>query len=118
MGQLVGKYVRDVSAMHILLSKLKTDDPDAYDDLFLYDPGVSLSGDKFSSIPGDLVTEIGPNCESKIHGGPMRGGYSTSPEAIDRFYRNSHKLAKLRKHVKDRLTMKHLQEQRQSIKSK
>ena len=147
MGQLVGKYVRDVSAMlsfvasfrernmelhlqalqhfipllfafnhpnysqyltysHILLSKLKTDDPDAYNDLFLYGPGVSLSGAEFSSIPGDLVTEIGPNRESKIRGGPMRGGYSTSPEAVDRFYKNSHKLAKLRNHVKDRLHVK------------
>ena len=147
MGRLVGKYVKDVSAMlsfvaslrdrnmelhlqalqhfipllfafnhpnysryltysHILLSKLKTDDPDAYDDLFLYGPGVSLSGDEFSSIPGDFVTEIGPNRESKIRGGPMRGGDSTSPEAVDRFYKNSHKLAKLRKHVKDHLHIK------------
>ena len=85
---------------------MKTDDPDAYDDLFLYGPGVSLSGDEFSSIPGDFVTEIGPNRESKIRGGPMRGGDSTSPEAVDRFYKNSHKLAKLRKHVKDHLHIK------------
>ncbi len=109
MGQLVGKYVKDVSAIlslvasfseknmelhlqalqhfipllfafnhpnysryltysHIILSKWKTDDPDAYDDLSPYGPGVSLSGDVFSSIPGDLVTEIGPNRESKIRG--------------------------------------------------
>ena len=109
MGQLVGRYVRDVSAMlsfvaslrernmelhlqalqhfiplifafnhpnylryltysHILLSKLKTDGPGAYDDLFLYGPGVSLSGDEFSSIPEDLVTDIGPDHESKIRG--------------------------------------------------
>jgi len=109
MGQLVGKYVRDVSAMlsfvasfrernmelhlqalqhvipllfafnhpnylryltysHILLSKLKTDGPDAYNDLFLYGPGVSLSGDEFSSIPEDLVTEVGPNRRVKYAG--------------------------------------------------
>ena len=36
----------------------------------------------------------------------MRGGYSTSPEAVDRFYKNSHKLARLKKHVKDRLHVK------------
>eukprot|EP00112_Aurelia_sp_Birch-Aquarium-sp1_P017334 Seg4002.2 transcript_id=Seg4002.2/GoldUCD/mRNA.D3Y31 product="hypothetical protein" protein_id=Seg4002.2/GoldUCD/D3Y31 len=99
-------YSRYLTYSHILLSKLKTDDPDAYDDVLLYGPGVSVSGDVFSSIPGDLVTEIGPNRESKIRGGPMKGGYSTSPEAVDRFYKNSHKLAKMRKHVKDRLLVK------------
>ena len=52
------------------------------------------------------MTEIGPNRESKIRGGPMRGGYSASPEAVDIFYKNSHKLAKLRKHEKDRLLIK------------
>ena len=147
MGQLIGSYVEDTSAMlsfvasfrernmelhlqalqqlipmlfafnhpnysrylthsHILLSNLKTDDPDAYEDLSLYGPGVSLSGNVFSSIPGDLVTEIGPNRESKIRGGPMRGGYSKSPENVDEFYKNSHKLAKLRRHVKDRFLIK------------
>eukprot|EP00794_Sanderia_malayensis_P014444 gene14444-15947_t len=36
----------------------------------------------------------------------MRGGYSTSPEAVDTFYKNSHKLAKLRKIVKDQFLVK------------
>ena len=38
--------------------------------------------------------------------GPIRGGYSTLPEAVDRFYKNYHKLAKLKKHVKDCLHVK------------
>ena len=99
-------YARYLTYNHILLSNMKTDNPDAYDDLAKYGPGVSLSGQAFSSIPDDLVTEIGPNRESKTRGGPMRGGYSTSPEAVDTFYKNSHKVAKLRLLTKERLRIK------------
>ena len=69
-------YARYLTYSHIMLSNMKTENPDAFDDLAKYGPGVSLSGEAFSSIPGDLVTEIGPNRESKIRGGPMSGGYS------------------------------------------
>eukprot|EP00794_Sanderia_malayensis_P006502 gene6502-7247_t len=99
-------YSRYLTHSHIVLSNMKEEDPDAYDDLSIYGPGISLSGERFSSIAGDLVTEVGPNRESKIRGGPMRGGYSTSPEAVDTFYKNSHKLAKLRKIVNDQFLVK------------
>ena len=68
--------------------------------------GASLSGRKFSTIPGDLVTEVTVNREVKIRGGPMRGGYSTSEEAVDDFVLNTHSLAKLRRALKDKMNMK------------
>ena len=68
--------------------------------------GASLTGRKFSTIPGDLVTEVTVNREVKIRGGPMRGGYSTSIEAVDDFILSTHSLAKLRRALKDKLDLK------------
>eukprot|EP00794_Sanderia_malayensis_P016261 gene16261-17905_t len=51
-------YSRYLTHSHIVLSNMKEEDPDAYDDLSIYGPGISLSGERFSSIPGDLVTEV------------------------------------------------------------
>ena len=35
--------------------------------------GASLTGRKFSTFPGDLVTEVTVYQEMKIYGGPMQG---------------------------------------------
>ena len=46
------------------------------------------------------------NLEVKIHGGSMRGGYSTYLEAVDDFILDIHALAKLR-HVLQRSSDNH-----------
>ena len=68
--------------------------------------GASLTGRKFSAIPGDLVTEVTVNREVKIRCGTMQDGYSTSVEAIDDFILNTHCLAKLRRALKNRMNVK------------
>ena len=60
-------------------------------------PGHSLSGNKFLTIPGDLVTEMAINREVKIMGDPMRGSHSASINAENDFILNSHMLANLKK---------------------
>ena len=68
--------------------------------------GASLSRRKFSTIPGDLVTEVTVNREVKIRSGHMRGSYSTTLEAVDDFILNTHALAKLRRGLKSRMNVK------------
>ena len=73
--------------------------------------GASLTGRKCSTIPGDLVTETTVNREVKIRGGggggggAMRGGYSTSQEAVNNFVMNTHVLAKLRRALKEKMDL-------------
>ena len=57
--------------------------------------GASLTRRKFSTVPGDLVTEVTVNREVKNCSGPKRGGNSTSLEAVDDFILNTHALGKL-----------------------
>ena len=68
--------------------------------------GASLTGRKFSTIRGDLVTEVTVNQEVKTRGGPMRDGYNTSVEDADDFILNTHSLAKLRRALKNRVNVK------------
>ena len=68
--------------------------------------GASLTGRKFSTIPGDLVKEVTVNQEIKILGGPMQDGYSAFVEAIDDFNLNTHALAKLRSGLKNWMNVK------------
>lgn len=55
--------------------------------------GANLNGKKFSTVPGDLVTEVTINRKVKVREGPMRGGYSTSTDAKNDFVFNPHILA-------------------------
>ena len=91
---------------HYELQRLQVENSPAYEQLKTYGMGASLSGRKFSTIPGDLVTEVTVNREVKIRGGPMRGGYSTSAEAVDDFVLNTHSIAKLRRALKHKMNMK------------
>ena len=47
----------------------------------------------FSTIPGDLLTEVTINKEVKVCGGLMSRGYSGSFDAENDFVLNSHILA-------------------------
>ena len=60
----------------------------------------------FSTIPGDLVTEVTPNREVKVCGGPMRGGHSTIFDAGNDFFLNSHILAEPRKELNSKMRLK------------
>ena len=51
-------YVQCLTQHHVELPNLSFTKPQAFSDLEIFDPGDSLSGNKFSTIPGDLVTEV------------------------------------------------------------
>ena len=58
------------------------------------------------TISGDLVVAVTVNREVKVRGGPMRGGYSTSVEAVDDSILNTHAFEKLRRVLKNRVNGK------------
>ena len=62
--------------------------------------GCNLSGGKFSSMHGDLVTEI-INGETKRQAGSHRGEFSVDKEALNKWVITAHINAKLRSEVKD-----------------
>ena len=66
-------------------------------DLETAGPRHSLSGNKFLTIPGDLVIEMAIDREFKIMGYPMRGSHSASINAENDFILNSHMLANFKK---------------------
>ena len=55
-----------------------------------------MSGEQFSTIHGDLMTEVTINRDAKVRGGSMMGGYSTSDKTNDAFVKKSHVMAKSR----------------------
>ena len=59
--------------------------------------GGSLSGEKFSEIHGDLITEI-YNGETKGTAGPFRSGYSTDLTTVNTWVKTSHIHAQIRTH--------------------
>ena len=93
-------YVRYLTQYHVELTNLSFTKPQAFSGLEILGPGDSLSGNKFSTIPGDLVTAVAINREVKARGSPMRGGYSASINAESDFILNFHMLAKLKKEFK------------------
>ena len=67
------------SLIYIQLSELHSiAKPQVFPDLKILVLVVSLSRNKFLTIPGDLVNEGAINREVNVRGGPMSGGYSTS----------------------------------------
>ena len=85
---------------HLELTNLSFKKPQAFSDLEILGPGDGLSGNKFSTIQGDLVTEVAIYREVKVRGGPMRGDHSASINA-ENFILNSHMLPKLKKELKN-----------------
>ena len=62
--------------------------------------GGSLLGDKFSSIHGDLITEVF-NGKTKRQAGPHRSGFSTNVDAVNTWIKTTHIHAKLRNKFND-----------------
>ena len=98
-------YVRYLNQHHVELTNLSFTKPQAFSDLEIFGPGDSLSGNKFSTIPRDLVTEVAIYREVKVRDGPMRGGHSASINA-ENFILNSHMLPKLKKELKNKINLK------------
>ena len=96
-------YCRYLTAQHVNLSALSTQKSETWEDLLANDFGGSMSGELFSTIHGDLITETTINREVKVRGGPMRGGYSTSEENTDAFIKTSHIMATVRSKLKEKL---------------
>ena len=83
---------------------LKVTKPMVWEDLVENGFGGSKTGQNFSTIHGDLITETTINREVKVRGGPMRGGFSTSERANDVFIKTSHLMAAIRRKVEEKLS--------------
>ena len=66
--------------------------------------GGSLSGDKFSSIHGDIITDVF-NGEAKRQVGPHRSGFCTNVDAVNTWMKTTHIHAKLRKKFNDTIRL-------------
>ena len=62
----------------------------------------SVSGDQFSTIHGDMITELF-NKETKGTSGPFRAGFSTDPESVNRWVQTIPIYATLRKALRTAL---------------
>ena len=92
-------YARYCSYNHINLRSMEEDKNPAFRDLQERGLGGSISGEPFSSIHGDLITELF-NKETKGAGGPFRGGYSTSIEAVNTWVNTIHIHSRLKQSFK------------------
>lgn len=88
-------YSRYLSYQHVYLQNLQEVSHPAIDDLVNRGLGGSLSGSPFSSIHGDLITEVF-NGETKRQAGPHRSGFSTNVEAVNTWIKTAHIHAKVR----------------------
>ena len=95
-------YARYVSYQHVYLRNLKDVNREAYNDLVKKGFGASITGQRFSSIHGDLVTEYF-NRTTKGTSGPFRAGYSRDTDAVNRWVKTIHIHSKLKEDFKNLL---------------
>ena len=74
-------YARYGAYQQTYLQHLRNIQHPAYESLKNNGFGASISGDKFSSIYGDLITEIF-NKETKGNSGPFRKGFGTDIDTV------------------------------------
>ena len=98
-------YARYVSYQHVFLRELQRNNHPAFRDLVVHGYGANISGQRFASIHGDLVTEL-YNRETKGTAGPFRSGYSTDIQATNTWVKTAHIHAKLRVAFRDKLRFK------------
>ena len=75
-------YSRHCAFQNVYLANLKQINHPAYEDFRQKGMCCSLTGDPFSSLHGDLHTELF-NRETKSTCGPFRSGFSTSSDAVN-----------------------------------
>ena len=103
-------YSRYCTYQNTHLTYLKTTGHPAYDDSLKKGIGGPLTGDPFSSLHGDLHTELF-NRETKSTCGPFRSGFSTSNEFVNNWVQTIHIHSELwtalRKMLKHKTSSKH-----------
>ena len=82
-------YARYNTYQHVYLNDLLRKDKSVAKDVISNGYGASSSGESFSTIHGDLVTEHF-NKETKGTAGPFRSGYSTAIYAVNKWIKTSH----------------------------
>ena len=82
-------YARYCSYQHVYLRSLESSNHPAIMDLKKNGFGASITGEAFSAIHGDLVTELF-NKETKSASGPFRRGFSTSSRSVNVWVRTIH----------------------------
>ena len=87
-------YARYCSYQHVYLRTLQAQSHPAFEELKERGFGGSVGGGAFSTIHGDLITELF-NKETKGTAGPFRSGFSTNPEAVNTWIRTIHIHSKL-----------------------
>eukprot|EP00795_Rhopilema_esculentum_P006387 gene6387-11826_t len=96
-------YARYLSFQHVNLLDIKRNHATIWQDLLENEYGGSVSCESFSTMHGELITEMTINREVTARGGPMQGGFSTDITAVDTFMKTSHFIANLRMKLKERL---------------
>jgi hypothetical protein len=97
-------YARYMSFQHVNLLMLEMCHDPAFTELSERGFGGSLSGEKFSAIHGDLITEI-YNGETKGTAGPFRSGYSTDITTVNTWVKTSHIHARVRTEFKKNINL-------------
>ena len=103
-------YARYGAYQHIYLQSLKLQNHPAFVDMQINGFGGSISGDDFSSIHGDLQTELF-NKETEGNSGPFRVGFSTNYGTVNTWVNTIHIHSKIRmalqKHLHIKTSSKH-----------
>ena len=82
----------------------KRTNSDIYKDLVEHGYTASITGDTFSAVHGDLITEWF-NKQTKGKDGPFRSGYSTKLSAVNTYIRTMHIHAQLHREMKSKLVI-------------
>eukprot|EP00794_Sanderia_malayensis_P014962 gene14962-16504_t len=98
-------YARYCTYQHVYLTDLKIQNNLAYTELTERGYGVSITGERFSSTHGDLVTELF-NKECKGTAGPFRASFSTNTRAVNTWGRTIHVHSLLRTTTRKQLHVK------------
>ncbi|MAG85790.1 MAG: hypothetical protein CMB97_00015 [Flavobacteriaceae bacterium] len=109
-------YARYCSYQHVYLQDLKGKLDPAYHDLKSRGHGGSISGGSFSTIHGDLITELF-NKETKGTAGPFRAGFSTDIEATNTWVQTIHIHSMLRIALRNQLSIKTSGKHKEATKS-
>ena len=98
-------YARYLSYQHVSVRSMEQQNHPAIQNLKENGFGGSISGEPFSSIHGDLITELF-NKETKRTRGPMRAGFSTNHKAVNEWITTIHIHGRVREEFKKLLMLK------------
>ena len=93
-------YAQYMSFQHVYLQDLEAKGDPAIENLIKQGIRQSLSGNKFSSIHGDLITKVF-NSKTKRQTGPHRSGFSINVDVVNTWTKTTHIHTKLQKKFND-----------------